>query len=121
MMILFQLKSSSIRRLRLNPYTKHTSFDFDDALCATFARSPLALQCEVLEIRLISPESVVNLINSIPNLRAMTVHVRDDMSVQPHRNKNELMEWMQNHLSARCCINSVMDGACSFNIQLWIG
>ena len=120
MMILFQLASASIRRLRLNPYIRHTSFDFDDALCVTFARSSLALQCEVLEIRVISPDNIVNLVNSITNLRAMTVHVRNNMHVPLHRNKTELMEWMQNHLPARCCINGGMDGACSFTIKLWI-
>lgn len=118
MMVLFPLKSASIRRLRLNPYARHTSFDFDDTLCTTFVRSPLASQCEVLEIRVKSPDSIMNLVNSMSSLRAMTVHV--NMYEQPRRNKTELIEWLENHLSARCSIISCMDGACSFNIRIWI-
>ncbi|CAF1365465.1 unnamed protein product [Rotaria sordida] len=73
----------SIRRLRINPYSRHLHFDFDHLQCTEFLTTPLVLQCEVLEIRIRSPESILDILNSIKNRRSMTIHVADAIHLQP--------------------------------------
>jgi hypothetical protein len=121
MTTLFSFRSPSIRRLRINPHARHPHFDFDHSRCTEFLRSPLALQCEVVELRIRCIDDLLILINSMRNLRAMTVHITDASHLTPRLTENELMNWIQTHLPTRYKISSYPKSIIAFVIKLWIG
>jgi hypothetical protein len=96
--ILFQITSISIRQLYL-------SFDrtYDSAYCLGLISSPLGRQCELLSIRVKDRTSVLDLLNTMPQLRALCVRCDDDEwnvgrslpLVRPPR--DEFVDWLQCH------------------------
>jgi hypothetical protein len=72
-----------------------------------------------MEIRVVSSDSILNLVNSINKLRAMTIYVRQYEQAQPpYRTETEL-EWVQRHLSSRCLISTGPNFGDAFIIKLW--
>jgi hypothetical protein len=79
------LTNNSIRRLDLQSYHyQKRDRCFNSQQCATFIRSPLAKQCEVLQIVVDNRSSIDDLINGMPNLQALKV------VLQPGQQENYL-------------------------------
>ncbi|CAF0980332.1 unnamed protein product [Adineta steineri] len=102
--VVSRLTSVSIRQLVFIPCLLPDTHFFDDADCAAFARSSLARQCEVLEIHIRSRASVMNLIRTMINLRAMTIYVKDDDDMQ----SSPVKHLRRNFLTRKT--NSMRDG-----------
>ncbi len=79
------------------------------------------VQCEVLEIRIRSPESILDILNSMKNLRSMTVHLAAASHLQPRITESELIEWTKNHLSTNCWISPCYRDGTPHVLRIWIG
>lgn len=121
MNVLFEVASPSIRRLHINPKARQQFCAFDDLQCTAFAKCSLACQCEVLEIRVQSLDSVMNLVNSMNNIRTMKIHVPEYPQIERDQVKIKLIEWVQNHLPAECWLSDDEHFGISFIIRLWCG
>ncbi|CAF1239403.1 unnamed protein product [Rotaria sordida] len=89
------------------------------------ANSPLGRQCEVLLIKVSVRENIFDLINTMPNLRALTCSIislqqvksNDDEASSSNMIKYDLL-WLQNYLSFTSSIH--LKPLRKTNIQLWI-
>jgi hypothetical protein len=117
---LFQLKSRSIRRLDFIDVLIDQSIYFDREDCLALINSSLGMQCEVLLIRIKNRTIVLDLINRMFNLRLLIFECEDDKeSFLPFASsKNELILWLQHHLSSTYSI--MRDPRKRFRIQIWI-
>ncbi|CAF2933159.1 unnamed protein product [Rotaria sp. Silwood2] len=112
----------SIRRLDL---IHSSDWEYDSAELFLLVNSPLGNQCEVLFIKVLCPKNILDLINTMSNLRALTCSIApfrqlnsdDDDDSSSELNKDDLL-WLQNHLSSTCSIR--YKPLCQSNIQLWI-
>ncbi|CAF3143152.1 unnamed protein product [Rotaria sp. Silwood2] len=93
---------------------------FDDQRCSALIRSPLAIQCEFLSIIVNKRKNILDLVNGLPNLRALNIQCQDDKwknkSTLLLIDDDELVEWLRTHLS--CVINR--DRTFTECIHLWI-
>ena len=119
--VLFRVRNPSIRRIRLHPFAKRPWPDFDEARCTAFAHSPIARQCEFLEIRVAKPECILTLINAMTHLRSMVIHLSDDHRKTPRPSIAGFTEWVQNHLPSRFWISGCEVTGVSVAMKLWIG
>ncbi len=119
---LFTLTSSSIRRLNfLRKSQSHIQY-FDNNECFILVNSPLVRQCEVLLIGIKNRSNIIDLINSIPNLRSLTCHCKDDEYNgwnSSSTTNDELIEWLRNNLPLTCSISR--DEKRTYLIRFWIG
>jgi hypothetical protein len=95
----FEYSNKSVRRLNLQDVDRV----YNSQQCDTLSRSSLGIQCEVLSITVENRTTIIDLLNTMPNLRALNVLSRDD----PWTNENgdsssskndELVEWLQHRL-----------------------
>jgi hypothetical protein len=116
---LFQLKSKSIRRLDFSDVLIDQSIYFNKEDCLMLINSSLGMQCEVLLIRIKNRTILLNLINRMFNLRLLIFECEDDKeSFLSISSKNELIPWLQHHLSSTYSI--MRDQKKRFRIQIWI-
>ncbi|CAF3036485.1 unnamed protein product, partial [Rotaria sp. Silwood2] len=114
---LFNLKSSSIRRLCLYDFGC-----FNEEHCDSLIRSSLGIQCEELFITVQDRSNIVNLVNRMKNLRVLDVRSQDD---KWQRNEDELstddelFQWLKDCLPKSCKITRGNTSSFSY-IQLWI-
>ena len=68
--------------------------------CSILSDSLLGRQCEVLIIRVENRTIILDLINRMGNLRALTFECKDDNSTSDSLSpsEDELVEWLQNSL-----------------------
>ena len=66
------------------------------------------MQCEVLSIRLANCKCIIDLLNHLPNLRALVVRWKDDQSIQ----------WLKEHLLSTFFI--VADRFDEKKVFIWI-
>ena len=119
--VLFRVRNPSIRRIRLLPFARCPWPDFDEARCTAFAHSPIARQCEFLEIRVAKPECILTLSNAMTHLRSMVIHLTDDHNKTPRPSIAGFTEWVQNHLPRRFRISNCEVTCFSVAMKLWIG
>ncbi|CAF1173710.1 unnamed protein product [Adineta ricciae] len=141
-----KLRCASLRRLIFIPRLTPDVFFFDDMDCIAFAQSSLAHQCEVLEIYVKSYASAVNVVQAMPNLRALTLYISDDefphvrhvsfsqrmsslwrklyacdgsTSKSSDLSTPEMIKWLKTDLSKRCwtSISSGWNG--DFYLKFW--
>jgi hypothetical protein len=74
--------SQSIRRLDLQKIDQF----FDDQQCLLLNQSSLGIQCEILSIMVQNRTNIINLINTMINLRVLNVYSQDD------QNNDELIQ-----------------------------
>jgi hypothetical protein len=111
-----QYTNTSIRQLDLQTYDKY----FYSSQCISLIRSLLGDRCEVLLINIKERTTVLDLINTMPNLRALTFTCMDDTwkSNRSLTTQDELVQWLQDRLLSTCSIIRVTNNNSS--ICLWI-
>ena len=123
---IFQLQSSSIRRLSV--YCQSLSYgkfkDFSAYECQLLANSLLGQRCEVLSIVLQSRFVLLDLLKTMTQLRSINVEFHDDTwqswyPLYAPRKVDEHLKWLQNELPSSYSIRRNSKKA-SF-IQIWIG
>ncbi|CAF1018914.1 unnamed protein product [Didymodactylos carnosus] len=123
----FEYSNKSVRRLHLQDVDRC----YDSQQCAKLSRSPLGIQCEVLSITVDNRKNVIDLINTMTNLRALNVVCRDDTWKEDDNNQSsstedELIEWLQHCLPSTCTITRNDDNIYnsrfirSRSVRLWI-
>ncbi|CAF4033850.1 unnamed protein product [Rotaria sp. Silwood2] len=115
-----EFTSKSIRQLDL--HSPHACWN--EQYCTTFSHTSLGLQCEVLTIAVENRTAILCLVNSMKNLRALTVFSRDD----PWKMKLDYdqfpleedmhIKWLQRQLPSTCTISRVK--SLPNKIRLWI-
>ena len=118
---LFELRNSSVRRLDF--YTKESmlfNWYFDREQCRTFAFSSFGQQCETLLIDVEDRTSILELIDRLPNLRALTIQCQDDGYARKSSStgRAELVQWLTERLPASCSISREKDHTSILHI--WI-
>jgi hypothetical protein len=108
----------SLRRLELKHYHDRINRYMNATQCSILSNSLLGRQCEVLIIRVENRTIILDLINSMGNLRALTFQCQDDNSTKNSLlpTKDELVEWLQNSLPQTYSVSRHQ----SRFIRLWI-
>ena len=117
---IFQLKSSSIRRLDLMKAQLIHENRFSNEDCINLINSPLGRQCEVLFVEIENRTNILDLINKMPHLRVLNFRCKDviwDYSESLSIDK-ESMRWLKENLSTKCSI--VTDEKNRLKICIWI-
>jgi hypothetical protein len=111
------LTSNSIRRLDMQSdhYLKRDRC-FNREQCAAFLRSPLAQQCEVLQIVVNDRSIVDDLVNGMANLQALKVVFQSGQCENYNPSTDELITWMASSYSRTFTENLVG----TETIRLWI-
>ena len=83
-----EITSISVRRLELQDvdYSNESRY-YDENECIQLSRSPLGIQCETLQIKVQNQRTVINLVNNMPNLRALNVQCKDDNWIEENNIK----------------------------------
>jgi len=94
------ITSNSIRRLDLQSYhyTKRDRY-FNTEQCTAFIRSPLAKQCEVLQIVIDNRSNIDYLINGMDNLKALKVVLEPRQWANYIPTREENITWMSSGFS----------------------
>jgi hypothetical protein len=117
---IFQLTSSSIRRLDLMVYQLDHRIFFNNEECINLINSPLGHQCEVLLIDFENPTNIFDMIERMPHLRTLIFRCKDimlDYSRSPSIHKN-FIPWLQQNLSSKSSI--ITDPSDGLKICIWI-
>ncbi|CAF0904071.1 unnamed protein product [Rotaria sordida] len=99
----FNITSTSIRRLEFFQHFDVRLRYFNSKECTILANSSLAFQCEVLMIDVESRTNILELINIMPSLRALSVRCKDNESNQNEtfETNDNLIEWLHQHLPSK--------------------
>ncbi|CAF2680320.1 unnamed protein product [Rotaria sp. Silwood2] len=96
-----KITHASIRRLDFYNY----NYYYNNEDCSILSRSPLGIQCEILRISVENRTCVLDLVDKMANLRQLIVQCRDVKHIeQSTAISDELIEWLQFHLSSTCTI-----------------
>jgi hypothetical protein len=114
----WKIRSTSVRRLDLVPLKIKKHSYFNATTCFALINSPLGRQCEVLPIQIDDQTNIIDLINRMSNLRALTVRFKDDKSSDFELSSvdDEFMEWLQVRLPFICSIRRHE----TYQIDIWI-
>ena len=100
--LLFENTSVSIRHLDLREYSdSNNPRYFDEQDCTALIHSPLGIQCEILVIDVENRTNVMNLINTMTNLRALNVSCRNE----EENTDDNLAEWLESKLPSTCRVS----------------
>ena len=119
-MELFTMTSQSIRRLDFITKSKSHIRYFNGNECSILINSTFVLRCEVLLIGVKKRSNIVDLVNSMANLRSLTCLCKDDeYNVWNFSSTNdELVEWLRKCLPSKHSISR--DQKQTNRIHLWI-
>jgi len=109
---LFQIVTTSIRRLDLREYDRY----FNDEQCIALSRSSLGIQCEILFIKIKNHRILLELISNMINLRTLNIQCEDDKLNKT--NDDKIIQWLKYHLPSTCRISR--DIVFHYDIQIWI-
>lgn len=119
---LLKIRSTSVRCLDLDGYTKHIGWDcFDNQQRVALYNSSLGARCEVLRMKVQNVMNVIELVYSMPYLRALNVLVLDEDNLPDSEissTNDKLVHWLRDSLDPTCTI--VRHNCDSRYIQLWI-
>ncbi|CAF4229324.1 unnamed protein product, partial [Rotaria sordida] len=91
----YQYTSTSIHRLNLRGVDQYRlQHCYNSEQCMELSRSPLAIQCRVLIIKVEQLKCIVELINFMNNLRTLDVMYEHDT----YSNRYDLVELLRKHL-----------------------
>ncbi|CAF3894523.1 unnamed protein product [Rotaria sordida] len=114
---LVQIINKSIRRLDLIANDGH----FYGLECISLIQSFLGDQCEVLLINIENRSIVLDLVEKMPNLRALTFQCQDDQWGDSNESlliEDEFIQWLKHRLPSNCLV--VRDESELSAIRLWI-
>ena len=115
--LLFFVASNSVRRL-----TIRDGIYYNIQQCTQLCTATLFHQCEVLEINIRTPSSVIDLIKKMPNLRTLIFQCERDewkknqISSLSLEKNDEVVKWLKHYLSSEYSIQRENSGS----IRLWI-
>ncbi|UJR32646.1 hypothetical protein I4U23_020106 [Adineta vaga] len=118
---LFSLTNQSIRRVDFfNKQSMIYNSYFNTDECHSLASSPLGRQCQTLVIDVQHRNDILNLINTMTNLRSLTFQCKDDRGKQKLLStmNDELIQWFHEQLPSTCSISR--DTHVSSILQMWI-
>lgn len=119
--ILFNLTNPSIRQIKFFPHARRPWPTFDLNQCIAFAQSSIARQCQFLDIRVQSPESILTFANTMQYLQSMIIHVSENPNIPPRPTVDGMIEWTRNHLPNRYCLIDCTNSGTAITMKLWIG
>jgi hypothetical protein len=114
--LLFFVASNSVRRL-----TICDGIYYSIQQCAQLCTSTLFHQCQVLQINIRTPSSVIDFIKKMPNLRTLIFQCERDQwknnqTSSSSENHDELVRWLKRYISSEYLIQRENSGS----IRLWI-
>jgi hypothetical protein len=116
-MSLFKHIHASVRALDLRDCNHY----FNEEEYIALTNSSLGVRCQVLSIRVNNSESIINLVKTMFNLRALVIKCADDeyckQSVLTEHN-DELVQWLKDYLSSTYLI--VRDPEADSGILIWM-
>jgi hypothetical protein len=124
----FEYSSKSVRRLDLQDVDRF----YNTQQCIKLSHSSLGMQCEVVSIVVENRTNIIDLLTTMPNLRALNVISRDDSWTNENNNRSsaddELIIWLQHCLPSTYTITRNSDGISDnrflnsfYSVRLWIG
>jgi hypothetical protein len=117
------IKSQSIRRLEFFQNTQYDLRYFNANECVLLARSSIASQCQVLMIDIDNRTNIIELFQTMPNLRVMHVrykNARNPDGDQPIETMDSFVQWLHDHLSFKFTYSIDQSSSHSFYVNLWI-
>jgi hypothetical protein len=100
----FELSSKSIRRLCIQEIDEF----YDTQQYLTLSRSPLSRQCEVLSISVEKRTNIIDLLNAMPNLRALNIIFKDDDENLSSKD-DKLVKWLKHRLPSMYTVTRIND------------
>lgn len=123
LMTSFNITSKSIRRLEFSPKFHYDIRYFNNKECAIFAASPLAAQCEVLTIDIENQTSILELIKSMPNLRALSVLSQGNQG-HPYEETwtidDNVIQWLNKNLPSNYTFSTYRNLYYIATVNIWI-
>jgi hypothetical protein len=118
----FNIKSKSICRLEFFQKVGYDPHYFNTKECVILARSCIASQCQVLVIDVKSRTNILELIQAMPHLQALSCHCEGD---QNHRDnsaegKANLTQWLHDHSLFNFTFTMVGYILCTLRTNIWI-
>ncbi len=107
------LVHARIRQLIVSEYC------FNGPECSLLASSSLGRQCEILSIKLTDRRHIPELINEMPNLRALTCNCEDnkwDIDESLLSSEKNIIKWLEDNLPSTCSISQ----SSRWQVQVWI-
>ncbi|CAF1127500.1 unnamed protein product [Rotaria sordida] len=109
----FQLTHTSVRELGL------INIEYSNEQCTVLTRSPLGIQCEVLYIHIRNRTCILDLIQTMANLRFLQVECDENWTNQQSlETTDQLIEWLQSRISSKWMI--ARQNHRSSPVVLWI-
>ena len=120
---LFTIDSLSVRHLDLQYYTGHEGwYWFSSQQCAALCQSPLGRRCEMLRMNVENPMDVLELVYSMPNLRALHIRVSNDvyniLDTKSSSIEDDTLLFLRDSLDSTCIV--MRDAWDAHFIHLWI-
>ncbi len=110
------LNSKSIRRLEFYQNIGYHLRYFNTTECAVLARFSIASQCQVLTIEIENRTNILELIQMMPNLRALSIRCKNDQNHQ----HDDLIKWLQNNSLSKYAYSTIPNLYYGLSINLWI-
>jgi hypothetical protein len=118
----FNIKSQSIRRLEFFQNTQYDLRYFNANECVLLARSSIASQCQVLMIDIDNRTNILELFQTMPNLRVL--HARCKNARNPNSELIETMDnfvqWLHDHLLFKFIYSIDQSSFHSLFVNVWI-
>jgi hypothetical protein len=108
--LLFELKSTTIRRLDL----LKCNHWFNKQQCLDLINSSFSKQCEIIFIKIKKRSNILQFIKKLDQLRTLIFQSEDD---KWETEENHLIQWLYHHLPSTCSINRDINKQ---YIQIWI-
>ncbi|CAF1019097.1 unnamed protein product [Adineta steineri] len=120
-----EITCASVRQLDIRGDTTYSSWYLSpnvyEKQCVQLFHSPLAIQCETLIIEVTTRQIILDLVNNMPNLKALNVMCGDDVGSYvdgAELLENELCNWLYQQLPSTSIISR--DTINDRIIQIWI-
>lgn len=119
---LTKIISSSIRRLNLIAKCSSSKGYFNNDECANLAYSQLGQQCEILFIKIENRNNILDILQTMINLRSLIFQCHDDSWSQKNSittTEDEFIQWLHKALPSTYLISRDKNEIA--NIRIWIG
>ncbi|CAF1517967.1 unnamed protein product [Adineta steineri] len=120
-----EITCASVRQLDIRGGTQYSSWYVSPSVCekqcVQLFHSPLAIQCETLNIKVTTRQIMLDLVNNMPNLKALNVMCDDDAGSYldgAELLENEVFNWLYQQLPSTSIISR--DTTYHRIIQIWI-
>jgi hypothetical protein len=118
----FKIKSTSIRRLEFFQNTRYDLRYFNVDGCTQLARSSIASQCQILTIDIDNRTNILELFQTMSNLRVLHVRCRNARNPdgEPREPMDKFVQWLHDHLLFKFTYSIDQSSFHSLFVNLWI-